>query len=85
MDNVMLNNILLVTSTEHCVSITPSNYSLSSTTVRWTRWVYVLCELMSVTIHPYVTVLDFGDFLLGMRKIVLFPFGMRSYTLGWYT
>ena len=77
MDTVLLNNILVVTSTVHCVDVTPSNSSLSPPTVRRTRWIPVLGGVISATMRPYVTVLPFGNFPLGMKKIVLFPFGTR--------
>ena len=76
-DTVLLNNILVVTSISHCVTVTPSNSSLSTPTVRWRRWVSVLCGLISATMRIYVTVFPFGNLPLGMKKILLFPFGMR--------
>ena len=75
-DTALLNNILVVTIPVHYVAITPSNFILSSPTVRRTWWVFVLCVLISSTIRLYVTVVPFGTLPLGMNKIVLFSFGM---------
>ena len=76
-DTVLLNSILVVISTAHCVAVVPSNYSVYPPTMRQTRWVSVLCGLISATMWPYVTVLTFGNLPLGMNKIVLFTFGVR--------
>ena len=76
-DTMLLNKILVVTIPTHFVDVTPSNYSLSPSTMRWMRWVSVLYGPISATMRPYVTILPFGGFTLGMNKIVLFPFGMR--------
>ena len=77
MDTLLLNNILVVTSPAHFIAVTPSNSSLSPPTVRRTRWVSVLCGLIYAKMWQYVTVLPLGNLPLGMKKIMLFPFGMR--------
>ena len=41
------------------------------------RWISALCNLISATMQPYVTVFLLGTLTLGMKKMVLFPFGMR--------
>ena len=41
------------------------------------QWVSVLCGLISATMQRYVTVLTLVKLSLGMKKVVLFPFGMR--------
>ena len=76
-DNVLLNNIMLVTSPANSVSVALSKSSVYPPTVRQTRWFSVLCGLISATIRLYVTVLTFDTLPLSMKKIVLSPFGMR--------
>ena len=80
LDTVLLNNILVVTSTTQCVSITPSNSSLYYPAVSQAQWYSALCGLISMTMHPYVTVFPLGTSPLGMKKVVLFPLGMRVTT-----
>ena len=79
---VLLNNILVVTSPVNLVAVTPSKSSLSPPTVRRTQRVSVLCGLIYATMRPYVTIPPFGNLPLGMKNIVLFPFGMR-FTTPW--
>ena len=76
-DTALLNNMLVVTIPTHCVAVTLSNSSLSPPTPRRTRWVYVFCGLISLTMRPYLVILPFGTLPLGMKKNVLFPFCMR--------
>ena len=77
MDTVLLNIILVVTSTTNCVDVTPSNYSMSPPTVIRTRCVSALCGLIYTKMRPYVNVFSLGPVPLVMKKIVLLPFGMR--------
>ena len=76
-ETVLLNNILVVTSPAHCVSVTLKKSSLSHLTVRQMHWFSIFCGLISATMPSYVTFLTFGNFPLDMKKILLFPFSMR--------
>ena len=81
-DTVLWNKILVITRPAHCITITTSNSSLSPPTVSWKRWIIDLCGIIYATMRPYVNVLPLGNLPLGMKKMVLFPFGMRI-TASW--
>ena len=79
-DNVLLNIFFMDTIPAHCDSITPSNFSLSPPAVRCMRWVSALSGLIASIMRQYVTSFPLGNLPLGMKKMLLFPFGMHIAT-----